>query len=191
MSFFAELKRRNVFRMAALYLVAGWVLLQVADVLAGVLGLPDWTLRLVAFLLLLGFPLALIFSWVYELTPEGLKRDHEVDRTQSITAQTGRKLNVVIVGLLAAAVTLLALDRFVDKPANAPVTQQDAAAIPGELAATVAATDAAGIAAKSIAVLPFVNMSADPDNAYFSDGLSEEVLNFLAKVDGLKVAART
>ncbi|MDH4013296.1 MAG: tetratricopeptide repeat protein [Chromatiales bacterium] len=191
MSFFAELKRRNVFRMAALYLVAGWVLLQVADVLAGVLGLPDWTLRLVAFLLLLGFPLALIFSWVYELTPEGLKRDHEVDRIQSITAQTGRKLNVVIVGLLAAAVTLLALDRFVDKPANAPVTQQDAAAIPGELAATVAATDAAGIAAKSIAVLPFVNMSADPDNAYFSDGLSEELLNFLAKVDGLKVAART
>ena len=165
MPFLAELKRRNVFRMAALYLVAGWVLLQVADVLAGVLGLPDWTMRLVAFLLLLGFPLALIFSWVYELTPEGLKRDHEVDRSQSITAQTGRKLNVVIVGLLAAAVTLLALDRFVEKPVEEPAARQKAATTPGELAATAPATNNAGVATKSIAVLPFVNLSADPDNA--------------------------
>ncbi|MDH3893375.1 MAG: hypothetical protein OES78_02345, partial [Chromatiales bacterium] len=80
-SFLTELKRRNVFRVGALYLVAGWLVLQVADVLAGLLGLPDWTLRFVAFLLMLGFPLALVFSWVYELTPEGIKRESEIDRT--------------------------------------------------------------------------------------------------------------
>ncbi len=190
MSFFAELKRRNVFRMGALYLVAGWVLLQVADVLAGVLGLPDWTMRLVAFLLLLGFPLALIFSWVYELTPEGLKRDVDVDRSHSIATQTGRKLNVVIVGLLAAAVTLLALDKLV-KPDNAVVVAPGSpASMPAAEPAATGASPGAPVA-KSIAVLPFVNMSADQNNAYFSDGLSEELLNFLAKVDGLKVAART
>ncbi len=111
-----ELKRRNVFRIAALSLVAGWLVLQVAEVLAGVLGLPDWTLRFVAFLLLLGFPLALVFSWVYELTPEGIKRESEIDRSESATGHTSRKLGVATVAWLAAAVTLLALDRFVGVP---------------------------------------------------------------------------
>jgi hypothetical protein len=102
MSLIAELKRRNVFRVALLYLVAGWVILQVAQLLFDVLKLPDWTSRLVLGLLMLGFPLALIFSWVYELTPEGLKREHEVDRNQSITAGTARKLDMVVGALQVA-----------------------------------------------------------------------------------------
>jgi hypothetical protein len=92
MSILSELRRRNVFRVAALYLVAGWVLLQVAELLFGALDVPDWSLRLLLGLLLLGLPLALIFAWVYELTPEGLKREHEVERHSSITRDTGRKI---------------------------------------------------------------------------------------------------
>jgi TolB-like protein/Flp pilus assembly protein TadD len=187
--FLSELRRRNVVRIGLLYGVSSWVLLQVADVLTGLLGLPDWTLRLVGLLLLLGFPLALIFAWVYELTPEGLKRERDVDRSQSITPRTGQRLNIVIATLLAIAVTLLVLQQFARSPG------EDVLAPGAEVAANVGPIDApgavAGDKALSIAVLPFVNMSGDPDNEYFSDGLSEELLNVLARVPGLRVAART
>ena len=141
--FIAELKRRNVVRIALLYGVSAWVLLQVGDVLVGLLGLPDWTLRLIGLLLLLGFPLAVIFAWVYELTPEGLKRERDVDRSHSITVETGRRLNVVIVGLLAAAVTLLALqqirgprpDDVADPDASAAVSQVPVASEDGAVTA--------------------------------------------------------
>src|SRR5262245_23829877 len=106
-SVFAELKRRNVFRVAALYLVAAWVLLQIGDLLFGLLGLPSWTNKLLFAGLVLGFVPALIFSWVYELTPEGLKREHEVERNASITAETARKLDLVVVGLLVVAIGAL------------------------------------------------------------------------------------
>src|SRR4029450_5974797 len=112
MSLLGELRRRNVIRVALLYLVAGWVILQVAELLTGVLKLPDWTPRLVLGLLALGFPLALIFSWGYELTPEGLKREQRVDRNQSITTQTARKLDVMVGALLIVAIGMLAYDRF-------------------------------------------------------------------------------
>jgi peptidoglycan/LPS O-acetylase OafA/YrhL len=111
MSFLNELRRRNVFRIALLYVVAGWVLLQIADVLFDPLGLPDWSFRMVLGLLLLGFPLALIFAWVFEMTPEGLKRERELDRSRSVAQQTGRKMNVLIVVLLVAAIAGLVLDR--------------------------------------------------------------------------------
>ncbi len=187
MSIVRELKRRNVFRVAALYLVSGWVLLQITDVLAGVLGLPEWTLRLVAFLLLLGFPLALIFSWVFELTPEGIRREVQVDPTESITSTTGQKLKVATGMLVVVALGLFVLNQLVlhqtsDVAEDRVAESQGAPPVPG------AVPDDDG---RSIAVLPFVNMSADPDNVYFSDGLSEELLNFLSKVDGLRVAART
>jgi TolB-like protein/Tfp pilus assembly protein PilF len=184
MSLISELKRRNVIRVALLYLVAGWIILQVTELLADVLKLPDWTSRLVLALLVLGFVPALIFSWVYELTPEGLKREHLVDRSESITPATARKLDLVVGGLLVLAIGMLVFDRYVGSERAA-----DTAARPGTPPPAAPAPARAGPA--SIAVLPFVNMSDDKANDYFSDGLTEELLNVLAKVQGLRVIART
>ena len=168
MSLIAELKRRNVFRVGAAYAIVGWLLVEVAHTAFPTLQLPDWTTTLVTVLVIMGFPLALIVAWAFEMTPEGLKREAEVDRTESVRHSTGRKLDFAIIGLLALAVVYFAVDKFVELPIEPPVVRE-----------------------KSIAVLPFVNMSSDPEQEYFSDGLSEEILNLLAKVPGLKVIART
>ena len=184
MSVLAELKRRNVFRVAALYLVAAWVLLQVGDLLFGLLGLPTWTNKLLFAALVLGFVPALIFSWVYELTPEGLKREHEVERNASITAETARKLDLIVVGLLVIAIVVVAAERFIPRTAPIPAAT-DAASGASSAEAPVQA------AAKSIAVLPFADMSAGKDQEYFADGLSEELLNLLAKLPELRVIGRT
>ena len=184
MSVIAELKRRNVFRVALLYLVAGWVILQVAQSCSDVLKLPEWTSRLVLGLLALGFPLALIFSWVYELTPEGLKREHEVEPNASITAETARKLDLIVVGLLIIAIVVVAVERFIPRTAPIPAAT-DTASGASPVNAPVQA------AAKSIAVLPFADMSAGKDQEYFADGLSEELLNLLAKLPELRVIGRT
>jgi len=178
MSLLSELKRRNVFRVALLYLVASWLVIQVADTGVSLLGLPDWTGRFVFLLLVIGFPPVIVFSWVYELTPEGLKREKDVVRDASITRETARKLNMAVIVLLLVALGGLIADRLVPRHAAAPETTG--------VAASAAAPDE-----QSIAVLPFVNMSSDQENEYFSDGLSEELLNLLAKIPELKVAART
>jgi TolB-like protein/Tfp pilus assembly protein PilF len=183
-SIFQELKRRNVFRVGIAYAVIAWLLAEVAEFSTGTFGAPDWVLKTFTVFLLLGFPLALFFAWAFELTPEGIKREHEVDREKSITARTGRKLDFLIIGVLAVMIVFLTYDKFVLDPAR------DA-----EMAKTApqAAADEQAVAesGKSIAVLPFVNMSADADNEYFSDGISEEILNALARVKELKVAGRT
>jgi TolB-like protein len=179
MSFFDELKRRNVFRVGAAYAVAAWVLLQMFDVIGEILELPLWGGKLILLALVIGFFLVLILAWFYELTPEGVKRDYEVDRSQSITPRTGQKLNRITIALLGIAVAVLLADRFI------PGEQPD------ELVSSARQAAAAAAADKSIAVLPFVNMSADPDNEYFSDGIAEEILNVLARIPELKVAART
>ncbi len=171
MSFFAELKRRNVVRVAIAYVVIGWVLAQVAEFAVENFGAPGWVLKIFVVFLLLGLPLALFFAWVFEFTPEGLKREKDVDRSQSITTKTGRKLDFIIIGVLVVAVGLLLVDKFYLSETTVPVDE------------TVAT------ASQSIAVLPFVNMSDDKD--YFADGLSEELLNLLAKIPDLKVAGRT
>ncbi|MBT8067729.1 MAG: adenylyl cyclase, partial [Gammaproteobacteria bacterium] len=177
MSIFAELKRRNVFRVGIAYLVASWVLMQVVDVISPVFELPEWAPKLIFLLLAIGLVPALIFAWAFELTPEGIKRESEVSPEGSITRSTGRKLNFVIIGFLVAAVALLLVERQL-KTGDVPE------------AATEVAT-AADTGARSIAVLPFVNMSSDAEQEFFSDGITEEILNSLASVKELKVAGRT
>ncbi len=196
MSFFEELKRRNVVKVAVLYVIASWLVLQVVDVLSSLLPVPDWTGSLVFILLVAGSLPVLIFSWVYELTPEGLKRQQEVDRSRSITHETGRRINVLITVLLMLAISVVVLDRLVPERSPMAVTEPS-----GDLDSTqepehyrpdaLAAAKSAPARERSIAVLPFVNMSADPEQEYFSDGLSEELLNLLARVPDLTVASRT
>ena len=175
MSLFNELKRRNVFRVGIAYMIGAWLLAQIADLLIDNIGAPDWVMKTLFVALALGFFLALFFAWAFEMTPDGVKRESEVDRSQSITNVTGRKMDRSIIVILLLALGYFAWDKF--------------SAAPPDVTAAAAVEEAA--IEKSIAVLPFVNMSADADNEYFSDGLSEELLNMLAKVDGLKVAART
>jgi len=188
LSFFEELKRRNVFKVGIAYIIIAWVLMQVGDTLAPALLLPHWINSALAFFLILGFPLALFFAWAFELTTDGLKKETEVARSESITPITRRKLDFIIVGLLALALAYFAIDKFVLN------TSQDAelmqATTEAETAQVIKA-DNSETADKSIAVLPFVNMSNDPDQEYFSDGISEELLNVLAQFPGLRVAART
>src|SRR5438552_4332117 len=177
MNFFAELKRRNVIRMAGLYLVGAWLLTQVASTVLPMFGAPDWLPRTIVSLLAIGFIPALIFSWVFEMTPEGVKRDEDVPPEQSIAPQTARRMNRMIIVVLVLALAYFGFDKFVLAP------RREAARIPNE--------SSSANSAKSIAVLPFVNMSSDKEQDYFSDGLSEELLNQLAQVPQLRVIART
>ena len=190
MSIIEELKRRNVFRVAVAYLVTCWLLLQAADIVLENIEAPVWVMQVFMLTFALGFPVALVFAWAFELTPEGLKKEKDVDRSKSITRQTGRKLDFTIIGVLVVAVGILLADRFRtghEQDAAIPDQAGRDSVIPLE----TATADALAPNQKSIAVLPFVNMSSDPEQEYFSDGISEEILNALARVKELKVAGRT
>ncbi|MEJ8569576.1 tetratricopeptide repeat protein [Elongatibacter sediminis] len=191
MSLVAELKRRNVFRVGLAYAIAAWLIMQVLEIVLESFGSPAWVMKTVIVVLAAGLPLALIFAWAFELTPEGIKREKDVDRTQSITHKTGRKLDRMIIAVLAAAVVVLLVDRFMGSQIGpAPATGTASASKSGSDSGSEAQGNPVP-AEKSVAVLPFVNMSSDPEQEYFSDGISEEILNSLARVRDLKVAGRT
>jgi TolB-like protein len=194
----AELKRRNVIRMGGLYLVGAWLMIQVAETLPPAFGVPGWVLRALIILLAIGFVPALVFSWIYELTPEGLKRGRDVDPADSISSQTARRLDQWTLIALALVVLLIAADRWWPRQPEAPQVAV-ATSTSGADSATEARPppppDAIPPAPepgeRSVAVLPFVNVSNDPEQEYFSDGISEELLNRLARMPDLQVAART
>jgi len=186
MSFFNELKRRNVFRVGAAYLVVGWLVLQIVDVVGDMLALPDTVGRTILMLLAIGFPIALIVSWIYEVTPEGITTQEAVDAGMKTSYE--KKLNAVIIGGLALALVLVVLDAYVledrDESPRVETAVEDSQPFQGEIIATANME-------KTLAVLPFANLSSDPEQEYFSDGLAEELLNQLAQVQDLRVAART
>lgn len=178
MGIFAELKRRNVIRVAGVYIVVGWILVQVATALEESIGLPAWFDGLIVALLLIGLPVAVIFAWAFELTPEGVVKTEAVPAGESITADTGRKLDFALAIAIVALVIVI-----VWQGSTSPETPQP---VDAEREVAVAAP-----ADASVAVLPFTDMSAEGDQAYFSDGLSEEILNLLVKADAIDVVSRT
>jgi len=187
-SLLTELKRRNVIRMAGLYLVGAWLITQVSSTVLPMFDAPAWLPRSVVILLAIGFVPALVFSWVFELTPQGLKRDAEVKPEESIAPRTGRRMDRLIIAMLILALVYFAFDKFVLAPrrdasliASMAKPAHDAAAAPADEA----------VDGKSIAVLPFTDLSPAHDQEYFSDGMAEEILNALAQVRDLKVAGRT
>ncbi len=173
-SILTELRRRNVFKVAAVYVIAGWLILQVVDVLFPALKLPEWTITFVAALLIIGLPIALIFAWAFEITPEGVKREKHVDRSQSITQTTGRKLDFIIIGLMAVAIAYFSYDKF--------VLQRDAT---GEPVAEVAGYE------KSVAVIPFASLGSEEESEFFAAGIHDDLLTQLAKIADLRVISRT
>ncbi len=188
-----ELQRRNVVRVTIGYIVSSWLLIQVADVALDNFGSPDWVMRTIMLVLALGFPIVVFFSWAYELTPEGIKRESEIDRSQSITHVTGRKLDRAITAVLILATGYFAYNNYLLSNAlNGEVAETVAQDAPEQAAADALLTESTALGAdKSIAVLPFANMSGDDSSAYFSDGLADTVLHMLAQVADLRVAART
>jgi len=183
-----ELKRRNVIRMGGLYLVGAWLIVQVSGTLLPVFEAPPWVMKTLVGLLAIGFVPALVFSWLFELTPDGLKRDTEVLPEQSKAPQTAQKMNRLLIAGVLLALIYFGIDKLLLAPAESARTASkakpvaaDAQGSPPALAAT----------AKSIAVLPFTDLSPGHDQEYFSDGMAEELLNALAKIKDLKVAGRT
>lgn len=182
---FSKLKQRNVFRVAGVYAVVGWILMQVVAVMTPALNLPDWVDSFFAVALIIGFPIAMLLAWAFEMTPEGVKRTEHVEDGESITDKTGRKLDFAILGGLVLVGALIVGSRFLPQKVATPE-----AVVQTETLKTAETTNEAD-ERLSIAVLAFADMSANGDQEYFSDGMAEEILNALAKVPGLRVAGRT
>ena len=166
--FFSELKRRNVYKVAIAYAVVAWLLIQVATQVFPFFEIPNWGVRLIVLFIVIGFPIALVLAWAFELTPEGIKRAEDVDVSKSLTRKTGRKLDFFIIAVLLLVIGFLLFQRL--HPNVSPAVSS--------------------ALEKSIAVLPFDNLSRDPDNAYFSDGIQDEILTKLAGIGDLKVISR-
>ena len=179
MNFFAELKRRNVYKVAVAYAVVAWLLIQAASIFLPAFDAPPWVMKIFIIVIIFGFPVALIFSWAFEITPEGIKLESEIEPNKSIKRRTGRKIVAVTIALAIVAAGLFVYQLVRSKSTITPT-------------ASAARTEAATAPPnKSIAVLPFDNLSRDPDNAYFCEGVQDEILTRLAKVADLKVISRT
>jgi TolB-like protein/Tfp pilus assembly protein PilF len=174
-NFIQELKRRNVFKVATAYAIAGWLIIQIATSVFPAFDFPQWTTQFVIILVAIGFPISIIIAWAFELTPDGLKKSKEVEITESVTASTGKKLNGIIISVLAVALFFVVIERVFFAKTSILENEESLA----------------NIETASIAVLPFVDLSPNGDQEYFSDGLSEELLNVLAKVEKMRVAGRT
>lgn len=178
-----ELKRRNVFRVGAAYVMLGWVVIQVTDTVSPALNLPEWTLSFVTWIGIVGLPIALFFAWAYELTPDGIKREADIDHAESIAQASGRKLDVALIALLIITIGLVAWNTY----SRAPGEVTGAGIAPSD----TGDTEGIPLSPDSVAVLPLVNMSAATDNAFFAGGVHEEILTNLSRIDGLRVVSRT
>src|SRR5947207_11951611 len=179
-SFFAELKRRNVYKVAVAYAIVGWLVIQISSTVLPTFHTPEWVVQTLVVFVALGFPIALVLAWAFELTPEGIKRAEDVSPHASITRKPGRKLVGITIALAVIAAGLLALQLLRSK-ANSSVV----------VSPTTVANVAAEISNKSIAVLPFDNLSDEKSNAYFAEGIQDEILTRLSKIAALKVISRT
>ena len=197
MSFFDELKRRNVIRVAIAYVVVGWLIMQFADVVLNNIEAPGWVFQVIMLVLAIGLPLVLLFAWAFEMTPEGIKREKDVDRSQSITPHTGKKLNNTILILMALAIGYLLFDKF-STPAQ-PGSDHFSQQTTGQTTDTseksaltpVEAIPEPAVNRQSIAVLPFDNRSRNVDDEYFTEGIHDDLLTNLARIASLKVISRT
>src|SRR6476469_1487598 len=184
-NFFSELKRRNVYKVAAAYAVVAWLLIQGASIVLPTFEAPSWTMKVLLVALAVGFPIAVILAWAFEITPEGIKRAEDIEPNESITKNTGRKLVGITIVLAVIAASLLAFQLF---RSNGPASSPNSSVTQPSIER---ATTSIPISEKSIAVLPFENLSSDKENAYFADGIQDEILTRLAGISDLKVISRT
>jgi TolB-like protein/Flp pilus assembly protein TadD len=192
MSLFAELKRRNVFKVGVAYVVVAWLILQVSDIILNNIEAPGWVFRVIMLVLVLSLPIVLIFAWAFELTPDGIKRDHEVDRSQSIAPSTGKKLNSAILVLMALGMAYLLVDKFYLEKGASGSDSGSVTALPE--AASQAGPDPTltpPVSRQSVAVLPFDNRSKLEDDVFFVEGVHDDLLTSLARIGSLKVISRT
>jgi len=193
-SVWGELRRRNVFKVGAAYVVVAWLLIQVTDIVLPTFSAPEWVGQTITFVLILSFPVAVVLAWAYEVTPQGIKRTRHVPLAESIRHLTGQKLNYVVTALLVVAVLFLVVDNYLedagqetlDEETTTPLVNESVEASP-----PVVVEEQLEVLPNSVAVLPFDNLSPDPDNSYFAAGVHEEVLNQLAKLRNVNVISRT
>ena len=190
MSFFAELKRRNVIRVGIAYVVVAWLIMQFADVVLNNIAAPGWVFQAIMLVLAIGFPLVLLFAWAFEMTPEGLKKEKDVDRSQSIAPVTGKKLNNTILVLMALAIGYLLFDKFSERGSE-PFSQESPVQLSEAGDEKKDPTPDGASEENSIAVLPFANRSNEEEDLFFTDGIHDDLLTQLAKINDLKVTSRT